>query len=138
MVLPEITTNPVRYGKVKWTGLAAIIDSLIDEDDLPDLSEISGVVIFKPSVTAVAYPNAVPKFTTILLNRQVNMSDAMLTEQGRRYVKLEANVPGQQPEHLSWTAVFSVGFQGINVKLPELQFALEPNQELDLTDLIGY
>ena len=138
MALPEITTNPVKYGKVSWTGLAALVDSITDVDDNPDLAEVNGLVIFKPSAPALAYPNAVPKFTTLLFNRQVNMMDSQLTEQGRRYVKLEANVSGQVPATLTWTASFNVGYSGVLIKLPDVKFTLDPDQELDLSDLIGH
>lgn len=136
MATPEITANPPEYGKVRWTGLTATIDS-DDEDDAPDRVILSGLVLFKPSVQAVAYPSAVPKFTSALFNRKAELVDGQINELGRDYIKLEANSPGQNPEELFWTATFVVSFNGAVAKIPDVKFTLEPNQEIDLTDLIN-
>lgn len=137
MALPEITTNPERYGTVTWMGLVSRIDTVADPDDLPDKSPIEGVIIFKPSSPSIAYPTAVPKYTSLLFNRQVPLADAQITEQDRKFIKLEACVPGMLPATLTWTASFSIGFNGVIVRIPDVQFTLEPGQAIDLTDLIS-
>lgn len=133
MALPSITTNPLGFAKVRWTGLASTLDTA-DEDENPNLDQLEGVVIFKPSVNFISYPNAVPKFTTAMTNRQYNLVDAQLDEQGRKYVKLEACTDGAVPESFTWTATFVVSYKGIVVKIPDVTFSLEAGQDIDLSD----
>ncbi|AKJ71801.1 hypothetical protein TIN4_4 [Tsukamurella phage TIN4] len=137
MALPEITTNPERYGTVRWTGLVTRVDTAADPDDLPDKSAIEGVIIFKPSSPLIAYPTAAPKYTSLLFNRQVPLQDAQITELDRKFIKLEACVEGMVPAVLNWTASFSIGFNGVIVRIPDVMFSLQPSQEIDLTDLIS-
>lgn len=137
MPLPEITVDPIRYGKVKWTALFSSVDTDADPDDVPDKAGISGVIIFKPSVPSIAFPSATPKYTCLLFNRQVSLIDAQVDELGRKFVKLEASVTGMKPETLTWTATFNIGYNGVNLRIPDVTFSLTADQELDLTDLIN-
>ena len=136
MALPSITNNPVRFGKVTWIGLASMLDSLVDPDDYPDEAAIEGLIIFKPSSALVTYPTAEPKYTRILTNRQINLVDGAITEQGRKYIKLEANVLGANPAVLTWTATFVLAYNGVVVRIPDAKFTLTPDSQIDLTDYI--
>lgn len=136
MALPNITTNPVRYGKVSWVGIVGLLDSYLDLDDNPDEASVEGIIIFKPSVNAILYPLATPKYTRLLVNRQVNITDGAITEQGRKYIKLEANVAGANPAIVTWTATFVLSYNGIVIRLPDAKFALTPDSTIDLTDYI--
>lgn len=137
MAMPEIISGPPGYGKVTWIGLAGREDSLGDEDDLPDITSVTGSIIFKPSVDAVAYPNSQPKFTLMPIKRKVNINDSQLEEQGRAYIMLEAADPAAIPSDLEWTATFVVATQGVPLRVSDVKFSLTPGQELDLTDLIN-
>ncbi|QDH48257.1 minor tail protein [Gordonia phage Luker] len=135
MPLPSLTGNPIKYGKVTWTGLVSAMDSL-DEDDNPDIDAITGTIIFKPSAPYLKSPSSTPKFTVALMNRQVNIADAQIDEQGRKYIKLEASVGDVQPDSFTWTAVFNLAYKGVFVTIPNATFQLLEGQEIDLTDHI--
>ncbi|QAX94618.1 hypothetical protein SEA_HARAMBE_9 [Gordonia phage Harambe] len=135
MPLPSLTGNPIKYGKVTWTGLVSAMDSL-DEDDNPDIDAITGTIIFKPSAPYLKSPSSTPKFTVALVNRQVNIADAQIDEQGRKYIKLEASVGDVQPDSFTWTAVFNLAYKGVFVTIPNATFQLLEGQEIDLTDHI--
>ncbi|QOP65339.1 glycoside hydrolase [Gordonia phage Diabla] len=136
MPLPSIANNPLAYGRVTWTGLVSQLDSDADPDDIPDLDELSGTIIFKPSVNYLKALGATPPFTVALMNRQVLIDDAQLDDQGRKYVKLEASTPGIQPDSFTWTAVFNLSYKGVLIAIPNTTFQLLPDEQLDLSSYI--
>ena len=135
MTYPEIETDPAQFIKVFWTGLASLVDG-DDPDDKPDTLAVEGNIIFTPSHFAIAYPSAVPKYTRVLTKRQVSLAEAQITEQGHKYILLEANVPGMKPANLKWRAAFSIGVRGVVIRIPDVEFEPEPGVDIDLTDLI--
>ncbi|AUV60615.1 tail protein [Gordonia phage SteveFrench] len=136
MPLPDITLDPTEYGRVTFTGLISILDSISDPDDIPDKAGVTGVIIFKPSVGALKFLGASPMFTLMLSSREVNLVNAQVDEQGRKYIKLEASSAHATPESFTWTAVFSLSYNGVMLNLPDCKFALMPGQELDLSTVI--
>lgn len=137
MPLPEIVNDPSEYGTVTWTGLVSMIDSVSDPDDLPDKAPVTGTIIFKPSAGALKFLGATPVFTNFLIDRPVNIVDAQVDEQGRKYVKLESNSVHSTPEAFTWTAVFNLEYQGRIIRVPDAVFALQPGQVLDLSTVIS-
>ncbi|ANA85982.1 tail protein [Gordonia phage Demosthenes] len=137
MPLPEITLDPTEYGTVTWTGLISRIDSVVDPDDLPDKSPVTGSIIFKPSAGALKFLGASPVFTMFLIDRTVNIVDAQVDEQGRKYIKLESNSAHSTPEAFTWTAVFNLEYEGKIIRVPDAKFSLQPGQVLDLSTVIS-
>ncbi|ANA86077.1 tail protein [Gordonia phage Kvothe] len=137
MPLPEIALDPTEYGTVTWTGLISRIDSVVDPDDLPDKSPVTGSIIFKPSAGALKFLGASPVFTMFLIDRTVNIVDAQVDEQGRKYIKLESNSAHSTPEAFTWTAVFNLEYEGKIIRVPDAKFSLQPGQVLDLSTVIS-
>ncbi|UYL87033.1 esterase [Gordonia phage Hollow] len=137
MPLPEITLDPTEYGTVTWTGLVSRIDSVLDPDDLPDKSPVTGSIIFKPSAGALKFLGASPQFTMFLIDRTVNIVDAQVDEQGRKYIKLESNSAHSTPEAFTWTAVFNLEYDGKIIRVPDAKFSLQPGQVLDLSTVLN-
>ncbi|WIC40000.1 minor tail protein [Gordonia phage Dakiti] len=137
MPLPDITVDPTEYGRVTFTGLISILDSISDPDDVPDKAAVTGAIIFKPSAGALKFLGASPVFTLFLSNREVQLVDAKVDEQGRKYVKLESNSAAAVPDQFTWTAVFSLSYNGVMLNIPPCTFALMPGQELDLSTVLN-
>ncbi|UTN91171.1 hydrolase [Gordonia phage PokyPuppy] len=137
MPLPDINVDPTEYGTVTFTGLISILDSISDPDDIPDKAAVTGAIIFKPSAGALKFLGADPVFTLFLSNREVQLVDAKVDEQGRKYIKLESNSAAAVPEQFTWTAVFSLSYNGVMLNIPECKFALQPGQELDLSTVLN-
>lgn len=133
MALPDLSPNPIRYGTVTWIGIATALDTSADPDDIPDMGELQGTIIFKPSVSYLTFPQVTTPFTVALMNRSVSLKDALIDDQGRPYVKLEASVADAQPDAFTWTAVFSIAYKGVPVVIPNATFQLLDGDTKDLT-----
>ncbi|QAY16650.1 minor tail protein [Gordonia phage FelixAlejandro] len=136
MPLPSISNNPIAYGKVMWTAIVSVLDS-VDPDDIPDLDELEGNIIFKPSARYLKTPASVPPLTIALMNRNVSLEDSQIDEQGRKFIKLEASSAGVVPDVFTWTATFNLSYKGVMVSIPDTTFQLLPDDEIDLTDYIA-
>lgn len=137
MPMPEIEYDPSIYSKVSWVGLVSTLDGP-DPDEFPDKDGLTGSIIFKPSSPLLRFPTAVPQFTLALTNRQVNVQDAQVDEQGRKYVYLEASSPFSEPLNFTWTATFVLAYKGVPIKVPDTKFQTSPGVDVDLTDWIGF
>ncbi|AKJ72441.1 hypothetical protein GMA7_4 [Gordonia phage GMA7] len=137
MPMPEIEYDPSIYSKVSWVGLVSTLDGP-DPDEFPDKDGLTGSIIFKPSSPLLRFPTAVPQFTLALTNRQVNVQDAQVDEQGRKYVYLEASSPFSEPSNFTWTATFVLAYKGVPIKVPDTKFQTSPGVDVDLTDWIGF
>lgn len=136
MPLPSISNNPISYGKVLWTGIVSVLDS-VDPDDTPDLDELEGNIIFKPSARYLKVPGSTPPLTVALMNRNVSIEDSQIDEQGRKFIKLEASSAGVVPDVFTWTATFNLSYKGVLISIPDATFQLLPGVEIDLTDYIA-
>ncbi|QSL99656.1 hypothetical protein SEA_AUSTIN_13 [Gordonia phage Austin] len=137
MPMPEIEYDPSIYSKVSWVGLVSTLDGP-DPDEFPDKDGLTGSIIFKPSSPLLRFPTAIPQFTLALTNRQVNVQDAQVDEQGRKYVYLEASSPFSEPSNFAWTATFVLAYKGVPIKVPDTKFQTSPGVDVDLTDWIGF
>lgn len=135
--MPEIEYDPSIYSKVSWVGLVSTLDGP-DPDEFPDKDGLTGSIIFKPSSPLLRFPTAIPQFTLALTNRQVNVQDAQVDEQGRKYVYLEASSPFSEPSNFTWTATFVLAYKGVPIKVPDTKFQTSPGVDVDLTDWIGF
>lgn len=102
--LPQLT-----YGKVTGRFLAAVADSIADDNLFPDDVPLVGTVTFKPSAGAILLPNATPDPAIVLPTTIVAQLDAAgyLSLNGIRGIYLLAT-DTTNPVDWTWNVSFSL------------------------------
>lgn len=128
----------VKYFKVRWTGLASVIDGA-DPDDNPDLAFLEGTVTFTPNLpfgASIKFQQIGEPYSIVPIKRKIQVIGGVFNDQSRPYIKLESpTMPFANPQSWNWKVDFDLYYNQVPVPLLSFNFTGDPDDDLDLTNL---
>lgn len=126
-----IDRTKLSYFECTWTGIVSLADTLLDDDDLPDLDLMAGTIMFTTTLTRPLLFVGQPSYSMFITPRVVNLSDGVFR------TKLESSDSLSSNRDWLWIAKFDVYYAGVRLDIPQAVLNAPAQASIDLTDFIG-